>query len=183
MSAYIHPTAVVDEGAKIGEGTKVWHFCHIEGTAKVGAGCSIGQNGYVGQHVTIGDGCQAAKQCERLSGRHAGPRGILRPQLRIYQRPDPPRPLSQGLRALHAHRGGGRRQHRGQRYRGLRPPNRALRHDRCRARWSPATCRLMSSCWACPPGRTALCVPVGRFCAARWCARNADGAFFPTGKG
>ena len=33
MSAYIHPTAVVDEGAKIGEGTKVWHFCHIEGTA------------------------------------------------------------------------------------------------------------------------------------------------------
>ena len=42
----IHPTAVVDEGAEIGEGTKVWHFCHIEGTAKVGAGCSIGQNGY-----------------------------------------------------------------------------------------------------------------------------------------
>ena len=35
MSAYIHPTAVVDEGAKIDEGTKVWHFCHIEGTAKV----------------------------------------------------------------------------------------------------------------------------------------------------
>ena len=56
MSAYIHPTAVVEEGAELGEGTKVWHFCHIEGTARVGAGCSIGQNGYVGQHVTIGDG-------------------------------------------------------------------------------------------------------------------------------
>ena len=58
MSAYIHPTAVVEEGAELGEGTKVWHFCHIEGTARVGAGCSIGQNGYVGQHVTIGDGCK-----------------------------------------------------------------------------------------------------------------------------
>ena len=68
MSAYIHPTAVVDEGAEIGEGTKVWHFCHIEGTAKVGAGCSIGQNGYVGQHVTIGDGCKLQKGDAKVAG-------------------------------------------------------------------------------------------------------------------
>ena len=58
MSAYIHPTAVVDEGAQLGEGTKVWHFSHVEGTAKIGAGCSIGQNAYVGIRTVIGDKCK-----------------------------------------------------------------------------------------------------------------------------
>lgn len=58
MSAFVHPTAVVDEGAQLGEGTKVWHFCHVEGTAVIGQKCSIGQNAYVGQRVSIGDGCK-----------------------------------------------------------------------------------------------------------------------------
>ena len=131
MSAYIHPTAVVDEGAKIGEGTKVWHFCHIEGTAKVGAGCSIGQNGYVGQHVTIGDGCKLQNNVSVYQGVTLGRGVFCGPSCVFTNDLTPPRPLSQGLRALRAHRGGGRRQHRGQRHRGLRPPNRALRHDRC----------------------------------------------------
>ena len=76
MSAYIHPTAVVDEGAEIGEGTKVWHFCHIEGTAKVGAGCSIGQNAYVGQHVTIGEGCKLQNNVSVYQGVTLG-RGVF----------------------------------------------------------------------------------------------------------
>lgn len=58
MSAFIHPTAVVDEGAKLGEGTKVWHFSHVEGTAVIGEGCSIGQNAYIGQRTVIGDHCK-----------------------------------------------------------------------------------------------------------------------------
>ena len=58
MSITIHPTAVVDEGAKLGQGTKVWHFSHVEGTAVIGANCSIGQNAYVGQRTVIGDGCK-----------------------------------------------------------------------------------------------------------------------------
>ena len=58
MNASIHPTAVVDQGAELGEGTKVWHFCHIEASARVGKNCSIGQNGYIGQNVAIGDGCR-----------------------------------------------------------------------------------------------------------------------------
>ena len=58
MSAFIHPSAIVDEGAKIGEKTKVWHFCHVEGTAQIGEGCSIGQNAYIGQRTVIGDGCK-----------------------------------------------------------------------------------------------------------------------------
>ena len=58
MSAFVHPTAVVDEGARLGEGTKVWHFCHVEGTAVIGSGCSIGQNAYVGSRTVIGDHCK-----------------------------------------------------------------------------------------------------------------------------
>jgi acetyltransferase-like isoleucine patch superfamily enzyme len=52
---FVHPTAEVDEGAEIGEGTKVWHLAHIRGTARVGAGCNLGRNVYVDAGVVIGD--------------------------------------------------------------------------------------------------------------------------------
>jgi UDP-2-acetamido-3-amino-2,3-dideoxy-glucuronate N-acetyltransferase len=52
---FIHPSAVVDEGAILGAGTKVWHFCHVYGSARIGAGCALGQNVMVGPNVTIGD--------------------------------------------------------------------------------------------------------------------------------
>jgi UDP-2-acetamido-3-amino-2,3-dideoxy-glucuronate N-acetyltransferase len=56
--AFIHETAVIDAGAKIGQATKVWHFAHIlEGTS-VGDNCSIGQNVMVGPDVVIGNGCK-----------------------------------------------------------------------------------------------------------------------------
>jgi len=60
MSAYWnHPSAVIDPGAKIGEGTKIWHFSHVCGTeTEVGANCSLGQNVYVGPRTKIGDGCR-----------------------------------------------------------------------------------------------------------------------------
>ncbi len=54
MGVTIHPTAVVDPGAVLGEGTKVWHFSHVTAGAVVGEGCSLGQNVYVGPKVTIG---------------------------------------------------------------------------------------------------------------------------------
>ncbi len=53
--ATIHPSAIVDEGAKIGEGTRIWHFAHIRGSAKVGAGCNIGKDVYIDADVTIGN--------------------------------------------------------------------------------------------------------------------------------
>ena len=52
----IHPTAVVDDGALIGEGTKVWHFCHVSAGARIGRDCSLGQNVYVAPTAVIGDG-------------------------------------------------------------------------------------------------------------------------------
>jgi UDP-2-acetamido-3-amino-2,3-dideoxy-glucuronate N-acetyltransferase len=51
----IHPTAIVDDGAQIGEGTRVWHWVHVCGGARIGRNCSLGQNVFVGNRVVIGD--------------------------------------------------------------------------------------------------------------------------------
>jgi len=53
---YKHESAYVDEGAQVGSGTKVWHFCHVMGGAKIGKKCSIGQNVNVGGAAVIGNG-------------------------------------------------------------------------------------------------------------------------------
>ena len=51
----IHPTAIVDDGAVLGDGCRVWHWVHISSGAVIGKDCSFGQNVYVGNRVTIGD--------------------------------------------------------------------------------------------------------------------------------
>ena len=56
MSITIHPSAIVDEGAQLGEGTRVWHFSHVCAGARIGADCSLGQNVFVGNDVVIGLG-------------------------------------------------------------------------------------------------------------------------------
>ncbi|BDI03045.1 N-acetyltransferase [Sphaerotilus microaerophilus] len=53
-AAWYHDTAIIDEGARIGAGTKVWHFSHVCGGAQIGDGCSLGQNVFVGNDVVIG---------------------------------------------------------------------------------------------------------------------------------
>lgn len=53
--ANVHASAIVDVGARLGEGTRVWHFSHVCAGAVVGAGCSLGQNVFVGNDVAIGD--------------------------------------------------------------------------------------------------------------------------------
>lgn len=58
MSYYRHPSAIVDDGAQIGEGSRVWHFVHVCGGARVGAGVSLGQNVFIGNKVVIGDHCK-----------------------------------------------------------------------------------------------------------------------------
>lgn len=52
---HIHSTAIIDAGAQIGEGSRVWHWVHVCGQAKIGAKCSLGQNVFVGNKVTIGN--------------------------------------------------------------------------------------------------------------------------------
>ncbi|MDO7199104.1 UDP-2-acetamido-3-amino-2,3-dideoxy-D-glucuronate N-acetyltransferase [Acinetobacter pittii] len=58
MSFYQHETAIVDDGAQIGEDCRVWHFVHVCGGAKIGKGVSLGQNVFVGNRVVIGDHCK-----------------------------------------------------------------------------------------------------------------------------
>lgn len=58
MSFYQHESAIVDDGAQIGEGSRVWHFVHVCGGAKIGCGVSLGQNVFVGNKVVIGDHCK-----------------------------------------------------------------------------------------------------------------------------
>ena len=54
MAVVIHPSAIVDDGAQLGDGTRVWHFVHVSPGARVGEGCSLGQGVYVGNDVVIG---------------------------------------------------------------------------------------------------------------------------------
>jgi UDP-2-acetamido-3-amino-2,3-dideoxy-glucuronate N-acetyltransferase len=55
MGFTVHPSAIVDDGAQIGEGSRVWHFVHVCGGARIGQRCSLGQNVFVGNDVRIGD--------------------------------------------------------------------------------------------------------------------------------
>jgi UDP-2-acetamido-3-amino-2,3-dideoxy-glucuronate N-acetyltransferase len=54
-SASVHPLAVVEDGAVLGEGTSVWHHAHVRSGAVVGSGCNIGKNVYIDAGVTVGD--------------------------------------------------------------------------------------------------------------------------------
>ncbi len=58
MNYQVHESAIVDDGAQIGEGSRVWHFVHVCGGAKIGKDVSLGQNVFVGNKVTIGDYCK-----------------------------------------------------------------------------------------------------------------------------
>ena len=55
---WCHESAIIDEGASIGERTKVWHFSHVCGEAVIGKNCSLGQNVFVGNRVVIGNNCK-----------------------------------------------------------------------------------------------------------------------------
>ena len=56
--ALIHVSSFVDDGAVIGRGTKIWHFCHILSRTVIGENCSIGQNVMIGPNVGVGNGCK-----------------------------------------------------------------------------------------------------------------------------
>ena len=57
-SFFVHPSSVIDEGAHIGAGTKIWHFCHVMPGARIGEGCNIGQNVFIDADVTVGNRCR-----------------------------------------------------------------------------------------------------------------------------
>jgi len=55
MKPVVHPTAIVDQGARIGDGTRIWHWVHVCGSARIGRDCVLGQNVFVANKVVIGD--------------------------------------------------------------------------------------------------------------------------------
>jgi len=64
----IHATAIVDKGAKIGAGSRIWHWTHVCSGARIGTGCSLGQNVYVGPGVAIGNGCKIQNNVSLYEG-------------------------------------------------------------------------------------------------------------------
>ena len=65
---FAHPSAIIDDGCKVGEGTKIWHFSHIMPKAVIGKKCNIGQNVYIDNNVSIGDGVKIQNNVSVYSG-------------------------------------------------------------------------------------------------------------------
>ncbi len=65
---YVHPSAYVDEPCEIGEGTKIWHFCHVMKNAVIGRGCNFGQNVFVASDVKVGNNCKIQNNVSLYAG-------------------------------------------------------------------------------------------------------------------
>ena len=68
MATFIHPTAVVDEGARIGDETRIWHFCHVMAGAEIGAQCSLGQGCFVSAGARMGSGVRVQNNVSLYDG-------------------------------------------------------------------------------------------------------------------
>ena len=67
-NVFVHESSYIDDNVTIGEGTKVWHFCHIQSGARIGKNCSFGQNVNVGNNVKIGDGVKVQNNVSIYEG-------------------------------------------------------------------------------------------------------------------
>jgi UDP-2-acetamido-3-amino-2,3-dideoxy-glucuronate N-acetyltransferase len=65
---FIHPSAIVDDGAQIGQGTRIWHFCHVMPHAVIGSHCVLGQNVFVADRVRIGNGVKVQNNVSLYEG-------------------------------------------------------------------------------------------------------------------
>ena len=70
MAFYQHETAIIDNGAQIGNGSKVWHFCHIMADTQIGENCIFGQNVFVANKTTIGNGVKVQNNVSIYSDVH-----------------------------------------------------------------------------------------------------------------
>lgn len=69
MSEYfVHETSIIDDNVKIGKGSKIWYFCHIQSGAEIGENCSFGQNVNVSNNVKIGNGCKVQNNVSVYEG-------------------------------------------------------------------------------------------------------------------
>ncbi|WP_214459940.1 acyltransferase [Flavihumibacter fluvii] len=68
MNYISHPSAIIDPGAQIGDGTRIWHFCHLMPGAIVGERCTIGQNVFIDNNVMVGNGCKIQNNVSLYNG-------------------------------------------------------------------------------------------------------------------
>ena len=68
MGYYIHESSFIDDDVSIGDGTKIWYFCHIQHGAKIGHNCTLGQNVNVSNNVIVGDGCKLQNNVSLYEG-------------------------------------------------------------------------------------------------------------------
>lgn len=68
MNFFVHESSYIDEDVEIGEGTRIWHFCHIQSGARIGKDCILGQNVNVSNHVRIGNGCKVQNNVSLYEG-------------------------------------------------------------------------------------------------------------------
>jgi UDP-2-acetamido-3-amino-2,3-dideoxy-glucuronate N-acetyltransferase len=68
VTFFAHWSAVIDPGARIGDGTKIWHFCHVSDAAEIGEDCTLGQNIFVAKNVKIGAHCKIQNNVSLFEG-------------------------------------------------------------------------------------------------------------------
>jgi len=68
MSYFSHPTAIIDPGARIGDGSRIWHFCHVSAGAVIGETCILGQNVFVADGVILGKGVKVQNNVSLYTG-------------------------------------------------------------------------------------------------------------------
>jgi len=102
----IHPSAIVEDGARIGSGTLIWHGCHIRGESEIGRDCTIGFSVYVDSGVIIGDRCKVENHVSLFRGVVLDDEVFVGPQA-VFSNDRHPRAVSPGweLTPTHIRRG------------------------------------------------------------------------------
>lgn len=68
MGYFVHQSSFIDDDVIIGDGTKIWYFCHVQSGASIGKNCSLGQNVNVSNNVIVGDGCKIQNNVSLYEG-------------------------------------------------------------------------------------------------------------------
>jgi UDP-2-acetamido-3-amino-2,3-dideoxy-glucuronate N-acetyltransferase len=107
MPTFIHPSAYVDDGAQIGDGTKIWHFCHIMPKAVIGSNCSLGQNVFVADGVVIGNNNKIQNNVSLYTGVTCADDVFLGPSMVFTNVYNPRSAVNRKNEYLHTHVGRG----------------------------------------------------------------------------
>lgn len=107
MPTFIHPSAYVDDGAQIGDGTKIWHFCHIMPKAVIGERCNLGQNVFVADGVVIGNNAKIQNNVSLYTGVTCADDVFLGPSMVFTNVYNPRSAVNRKNEYLHTHVGQG----------------------------------------------------------------------------